>query len=301
MSDESPETPERLRSIESSLARARAELPALANLFDAFGPLLVAQEKLRQTAPGWQGYPPEFDPERFCQGAFLLADEGFQDMSAQLPEAAKALLPVMAASFPALAEEFETLAKAIEDEEITPAELAAAAFGEAVEVPGVTAQALVFAAAEMVRPFLASQAHTLAGAIKDLPWRHSTCPICGSAPNMSVLRRTSDPSEFLQSHGGKRFMRCSCCGTEWAYKRVACPACNCEEPDELVIIRAEGPRTFERVDACKRCKSFVPCIDTAELVEAPDLDVAALAMLPLCSRAKQEGYTALAPLPWSEL
>jgi FdhE protein len=291
----------RLSAIGRSLARSRAELPALTALFDAFGPLLEAQARVREAAPGWRGAPPAFDPERFCQGAFLLADEGFQDMSPELPTAARTLLPVMAAAFPALAPDFDALALALASGALPAQKLAAAAFGEALEVPGVGPQALAFAAAEIARPFLARQAEDLLALVKDLPWRQSFCPVCGSAPNMSALRRTSEPSEFIQAHGGKRYLRCSCCAAEWSYKRVSCPACGCEEPDELTIIRAEGLRDFERIDACKRCKSFLPCLDTTELVDAPDLDIAALAMLPLCSRARQEGYAHLAPLPWSEL
>ena len=95
----SSETSPRLRAIEIALTRALAELPALAPLLAAFGPLLAAQARLRETAPGWTGPAPAIEPERFSQGAFVLADSGFEDMSAHLPEAARLLLPVMAASF----------------------------------------------------------------------------------------------------------------------------------------------------------------------------------------------------------
>jgi FdhE protein len=81
---------------------------------------------------------------------------------------------------------------------------------------------------------------------------------------------------------------------------VSCPACGCEEPDELVVLR-DPARPFERADACKRCKAFLLCLDSGELVDVPDADVAALTMLPLEVQAKQQGFAPLAEHPWSSL
>ena len=300
------ETPAALRCIETALSRAQKELPALSPLLDAFGPLLAARARLRLAAPGWTGPELVIDAERFSQGAFVLAQTefggGFEDMSAHLPKAAETLLPVMARSFPAIAGELALLGAAIESGALAPQELAAAGFGEppAAPVPGVSEQTLNFAASELVRPFVERQAQDLAALVEALPWHQAHCPVCGGAPNMSVLRRTTSDSEFIQANGGRRFLRCSCCATQWTYKRVSCPACGCEEPDELVLLRVPA-RQHERADACTRCKAFVLCLNSVELSEVPDLDVAALTMLPLEVQAKKQGYTPLAEHPWSGL
>jgi len=293
-----------LHAIEATLARANAELPALAPLLDAFGPIFAVRARLREGAPGWTGPLPAFDAERFCQGVFVLAQmehgNGFQDMSASLPEAAQALLPVMAASFPAAAGEFKNLLAAIESGALPSQRLAAAAFGEAAAVPGVSAETLAFAVSELVRPFVERQARDLYALTKDLPWRQPMCPVCGGAPGMSMLRRIQDDAEFIQSHGGRRYLRCSCCATEWTMKRVSCPACGCEEPDELVVLH-DPARPFERADACRRCNTFILCLNTGEMVEAPDADVAALTLLPLELQAREQGFAPMARHPWSEL
>ncbi|HWR03732.1 MAG TPA: formate dehydrogenase accessory protein FdhE [Humidesulfovibrio sp.] len=296
----SPETSPRLRAIQTALSRAQAELPALQPLLDAFGPLLATQARIFETAPGWQGSPPTVDAERFCQGVFLLADLGFEDMSAQLPVAAKELLPLMAASFPALAQEFAALEKALDSGALAPADLAAAAFGEELALPGVSAQTAAFAATEITRPFLRRQAEDLLKLVKDLPWQQNFCPVCGAAPNMSELRRVDEDNEFIKAHGGRRFLRCSCCASEWTHKRVACPMCGCVEPDDLVVLR-DPERPFERADACKHCKAFVLCLDSGELVDVPSPDVAALTMLPLEYQAREQGFVPLALQPWSDL
>ncbi len=300
MQTRTPATPATPQAIEAALARAEADIPALARLLEAFGPLLVERTRLRESAPGWTGPPPALDADRFSQGVFILADSGFQDMSAHLPKAAETILPVMARSFPALAQELAALEQALKSGGITPEALALAAFSEPEPLPGVDAQTLQFAATELVRPFVERQALDLLELVKDLPWRHPSCPVCGSAPNMSVMRRMRDESEFIQAHGGRRFLRCSCCSTEWTHKRVSCPACSCEEPEELVVLR-NPERPFERVDACKRCNTFLLCLDAGELAEAPDPDVTALVMIALEERAVQQGFSPLAAHPWSGL
>ena len=299
-----PEVPAAPHNIEASLARAAREIPALAPLLEAFGPLFAERALLREAAPGWRGAPPAIDAERFSQGVFVMAQTefgaGFEDMSAELPEAARTLLPVMAKSFPALAAELDVLAQALSSGALAPEQLAAAGFGGPAELPGMPEQTLRFAAAELVRPFVERQARDLAALVQALPWHQASCPVCGGAPNMSALRRKEDDSEFIKAKGGQRFLRCSCCATEWTHKRVSCPGCGCEEPEELVILR-DPARPHERADACTRCKSFVLCLDAGELVDVPDLDVAALTMLPLEVQTREQGYAPLAGHPWSEL
>ncbi|MBI5519387.1 MAG: formate dehydrogenase accessory protein FdhE [Desulfovibrio sp.] len=292
------------RAVRQALSRAGADLPALAPMLSAFGPVLAWRVRAREAAPGWQGPLPAIDEARFCLGAFLLDDSGFEDMSASLPQAARELLPILAASFPAVAGEFQALLAALESGVLSPPALAGAAFGEPAEapgdIPGVTPATLGFAAAELVQPFIERQAQDLLPLVKELPWRQSCCPVCGGAPNMSLLRKTWDESEFIQAHGGRRFLRCSCCSSEWTAKRVSCPACGCEEPDELTVLR-DPERPFERADACTRCKSFVLCLDTAEMAEIPAPEVAALTMLPLELKAREQGFTPMAGHPWSGL
>ena len=276
------------------------ELPALSPILEAFGPLLVERTRLRHEAPGWSGPAPVVDAERFCQGVFLLADAGFEDMSAHLPGAARRLLPLMVRFFPALALELNALQAAIESGALAPEVLAAVGFGEVITVPQVKAETLGFAAAELVRPFVERQAKDLAQLVKDLPWRQAICPLCGGSPNMSILRHTWDESEYIQSQGGRRFLRCSSCATEWPSKRVSCPTCGCEEPDELVVLH-DAARPHERADACRRCHTFLLCLDTGELIDIPDPDVAALTMLPLALQASRQGFAPLAEHPWSDL
>jgi FdhE protein len=79
-----------------------------------------------------------------------------------------------------------------------------------------------------------------------------TCPFCNARPVAGVLRGEGD--------GGKRWLLCSLCATEWQYRRVLCPGCGEENKDKLPIYTAaEFPAA--RVDACDTCQTYLKSID----------------------------------------
>jgi FdhE protein len=79
-----------------------------------------------------------------------------------------------------------------------------------------------------------------------------TCPFCNARPVAGVLRGEGD--------GGKRWLLCSLCSTEWQYRRVLCPGCGEENKDKLPIYTAnEFPAV--RVDACDTCHTYLKSIN----------------------------------------
>ena len=80
----------------------------------------------------------------------------------------------------------------------------------------------------------------------------ATCPFCNARPVAGVLRGEGD--------GGKRWLLCSLCSTEWQYRRVLCPGCGEENKEKLPIYTAaEFPAA--RVDACDTCHTYLKSID----------------------------------------
>ncbi len=80
----------------------------------------------------------------------------------------------------------------------------------------------------------------------------ASCPFCTARPVAAVLRGEGD--------GGKRWLLCSLCSTEWQYRRVLCPGCGEEDKDKLPIYRAaEFPSA--RVEACDTCRTYIKAID----------------------------------------
>lgn len=97
------------------------------------------------------------------------------------------------------------------------------------------------------------------------------CPICDAKPQVAVLRPEGD--------GGKRFLVCSFCATEWEFRRVLCPVCGEEDHTKLPRYTAEGISVV-RVEACESCHFYLKSVDlTVDGHAVPLVDEVATAAL----------------------
>jgi len=109
----------------------------------------------------------------------------------------------------------------------------------------------------------------------------SVCPVCEAKPQVAVLRPEGD--------GGKRFLVCSFCQTEWEFRRILCPICGEEDHAKLPRYSAEGV-TAVRVEACDTCKHYLKGVDmTVDGLAIPLVDE--VATVPLDLWATDRGYT----------
>jgi FdhE protein len=111
------------------------------------------------------------------------------------------------------------------------------------------------------------------------------CPFCGEKPVAAVLRP--------EGEGGKRWLLCSLCATEWEFRRLLCPSCGEEDHRKLPVYMAEEfPHV--RVEACDTCRVYVKAIDmTKDGLAVPEVDELAAAALDLW--AAGHGYAKLQP------
>jgi FdhE protein len=108
----------------------------------------------------------------------------------------------------------------------------------------------------------------------------SVCPVCGGRPQVAVLRPEGD--------GGKRFLVCSFCLTEWEFRRILCPICGEEDHAKLPRYAAEGVSAV-RVEACDACHYYLKGVDmTVDGLAVPLVDEVATAPLDLW--AGEHGY-----------
>ena len=108
----------------------------------------------------------------------------------------------------------------------------------------------------------------------------SICPICESKPQVAVLRPEGD--------GGKRFLVCSLCLTEWEFRRILCPICSEEDQAKLPRYTAEDVAAV-RVEACDSCGHYLKGIDmTIDGLAVPLVDE--VATVPLDLWAEERGY-----------
>lgn len=112
-----------------------------------------------------------------------------------------------------------------------------------------------------------------------------TCPLCGSKPQVGVLRPEGD--------GGKRSLICSLCVAEWDYGRIACAACGEEDPQKLALYTAQE-FGYVRVEACESCQRYIKTVDLTKNGHAVPV-VDELAMIPLDLWATEHGYKKIRP------
>ena len=106
-----------------------------------------------------------------------------------------------------------------------------------------------FLASVVLQPFAEYLAERTNSSTESSP---PLCPFCGSKPQLAVLRPEGD--------GGKRFLVCSLCATEWVFRRVLCPNCAEENKDKLPIFIAKE-FDYVRIDACDTCRTYIKSID----------------------------------------
>jgi len=115
---------------------------------------------------------------------------------------------------------------------------------------------------------------------KDEPWMKGYCPICGSAPILSILEGE-----------GARKLICSFCWHQWSVKRIYCPFCDNSTNKDLHYLFSEEEKNL-RVDLCDKCGKYLKTIDTrlTDRLIYPPLEQ--VATLHLDIKAREEGFEA---------
>jgi len=112
------------------------------------------------------------------------------------------------------------------------------------------------------------------------PAAGNLCPKCASRPVVGVLRAEGD--------GGKRFLLCAFCATEWEFRRIYCARCGESREESLPVFVAEKFPHI-RVEGCDTCHHFIRSVDLTKDGNAVPL-VDDLAAIPLALWAEESGY-----------
>ncbi|MDA8095480.1 MAG: formate dehydrogenase accessory protein FdhE [Betaproteobacteria bacterium] len=149
---------------------------------------------------------------------------------------------------------------------------------------GVDSEARVLLAAALQVHWVAMAAEAAARAAFGPTEVPSLCPVCGSPPVATVLRR----------HGGTldRYLHCSLCATEWSMAVDRCTSCGSR--GWLHYFRAGGAHSAVRAEACDECGSYLKILN---LDHAPTLDPTAddLFTLELDAAAQDAGFARSGP------
>lgn len=148
---------------------------------------------------------------------------------------------------------------------------------------------LLFFGRMLAAPFVAEAARRVHLAEDVAVERRSApgdCPVCGSPPGISELRRND----------GIRVLHCSLCGSGWTFARVRCPHCRNDDNEKLAVLRLadDDPRWIE---TCEACKGYIKTVDARKLAGGDKVLplVEEVATLHLDLLAEQEGYARSLP------
>lgn len=301
------------QTVSETLAETASRRPVLQPVLTAFTPLLEARaalpEKLAPMLEESDFSLPPWRPERAQQGVPLLAGASLNGLFPLLRESAGALLPLLA-SLPSMGGYSAALEGFFqrEDDAMKAAqalldgnETGLARIAEGAKLP---APVLVFALETCLGPVIRVVAAKYDSPWDERPasWMQGFCPVCGSFPSVSYLepRVFDEKNAYLAGGGGKKHLHCALCGTNWHFRRGACPACGQEGSGVMELLRETGGNRGERVDWCTKCKSYCPSVDLRERDTVPDMDAMALGMMHLDIIAAQKGLQPLKPSFWNQ-
>ena len=294
------------RAIRKWIDAAQARIDGMHDMLDAYGGLLVARVRTRAELEPLGTPVPDPAADKLARGVPLLVGEDLGALAPALALSAGRMAIAVAKAFPALAEEAQRVGQACNDGLLPVAAMAEALLGgdearlgRMADAAGVRPGAMAFMAAEIARPVLQEAARALDGRVAETGWLRGQCPVCGAQPDVAVFRPLNDDNEYLKNYGGQRWLHCPHCATQWRFRRHVCPSCANEDNETLSYY--SGAAQGERADVCRKCGRYMVGLDVREFIEEPDLDVAALAMLPLDILVQREGFTPLARTFWNTL
>ena len=178
-------------------------------------------------------------------------------------------------------EEFEPLARLLEDGDIDFMRL------PLDELPALSPP---FAEEELAtilfllsRPYFLALRETFP--LDGSQWEDGRCPLCSARPALASILE-----------GPKRRLHCSFCGTSGPSPRfIGCPNCGTTDAAKLNTIMSEDEPGF-RIATCDECQAYVKIVESPVLNEM-GVDLADLASLPLDIVAQEKGYGRMAPNP----
>jgi FdhE protein len=114
---------------------------------------------------------------------------------------------------------------------------------------------------------------------------NNVCPVCAGLPQMAVLQPEGDAAG--------RWLLCSLCLRQWAFRRLICPWCREEDKEKLPRFSSEEWPAVH-VEACDTCRRYLKAIDlTVDGLAVPLIDETAFSVLDVWTADR--GYTKIVP------
>lgn len=295
-------------AIERHLEAMTREKPELEQLITVFGRVQAAIDDCRLALPHPDVSAVSLDTGLLRKGIPLLEQAPEYTIEYNLPITGSILLPVLAETFPPLAQKLEALNKGIRESATLRLLNDLLSQGDEVLLEKAAARfdmdktVMAYILECLSRPALENTATALAPQFSDVPWNfwnQGHCPICGGKPSMSLLRTgQQEPTEYLKNSSAQRWLCCSTCAHTWRFSRTRCPECGVEKQNDREYFHV-ADKNLERVELCPNCNHYMLTMDIRERLSPLDHRLAPLGLAHLDILARQRGYAPLTPRPWN--
>ncbi len=285
-------------AVATALKQKQEENVHLENIFAAFGKTLIEQVRWKADLEGSSLFPVQaVDPELFAKGIPLSDREQLIQLGPMWSTAAEHIIPSLKEGFPRLSEDLSRLSLAILDGSFSPDPFLCAAYsgktGKArilAESISLEPELLLFVLTQLAWPVVSQRSAMAQPTIGDLFWNRGYCPVCGSFPELSLLR----------GKVGQRWLRCGFCAAEWRFSRATCPFCDSQEEGDSEIFFVEG-REHERIEACHNCKRYVAGLDMRSFVDEIVPEVMNISLMHLDAVVQKKGFQPMKGIGWKNL
>jgi len=307
MMSTNPATVDAEQEIQRLVAVILGKRPLLAGLVQPVAALFA--EKARVAS----GLQDDLDPVRFevsgvrlSEGIPILAGISLSFLKPALDRAFTALVPAAKTLFPAVGPYIDRMEIAQRNGSIDLSHLSEEYLGgglkgfrDAPQTSEVDRHGLGFVVNLVLSTVLQPLAASLSAQMEQIHWDRGYCPVCGSLPSISYLSKAEcSSSEFLVGGGGQRYLHCAMCGQDWRVRRHLCAACERDDTDEHLYFHVPDA-VGERVDICRHCSHYLPCIDLREVDILSHLDILSVGLAHLDMLAQEKGFSPLVRTPWN--
>ncbi|MEN6486806.1 MAG: formate dehydrogenase accessory protein FdhE [Syntrophobacteraceae bacterium] len=288
---------EAAEKVAAALRKTADENEHVKDVLKAFGGILIEQARWAASLELPDGGEAAVDAAGFEKGIPASSREELIRLGGLWKEAARRLIPALEAGFPEVREKFRRIAEVLEGGSLDPDLFFGAAFGgrdgdarAMAERVGVEAELLGFVLTQLAKPVAEKRAAKISLAAAGLSWDRGYCPVCGSLPDLSLLREKE----------GRRWLRCSFCAALWRFQRLQCPFCGSVEAGDAELFYVEGRET-ERVEACRGCGRYITEWDVRGMAGEAVLEVAPFRLLHLDVMARKKGFQSAIAGNWAGL
>jgi len=283
-----------INRLEKAFDRIGRDTPFLKSAVNAFKEIMISRiilkTKLSPDRPDI--HIPQPDYSRFTEGYPWLTKETITSLMDPWGETVESTIPPLIKALPGIAAEGARLREAFAAGEIDlkycVGILVEGREDGIIEIAsslGFQPIVLKFILCQMLKPFVEKRTESLRPFIENFPWHQGYCPICGAFPEIS----------FLQGEEGERWLKCSLCGYDWRFDKMACPCCGkINKSKEFIFV--DGFE-HEWVELCPDCHRYIVGIDLRKQTEVT-ADVAAIGMVHFDILAQRRGFLPTAESAW---